>query len=287
MPIVTNNFLLKGFSGALGKNVVFKQYTKRGIVIAANYPTKRKSDSDKQIAQQRVFKYAIEYARNATAHSQVSAIYSKGVDAIRTSVNAVAMKDVLTPPEVREVNLLTYTGAPGELIRVRAWDDFKVMAVSITIAKADGTIIEEGNALPRGKRGLWRMATTVRNDSVPGTVFTVTATDMAGNKAKRTVRIPLAGQGESLKEEHVKIPLISASAILEQMQGLPGASKKDSNKGFSKVVYAPTSKAEIDAMLKKASGHASPGSAANESIKSACQSDKPDNAASGSDEGPT
>ena len=249
MPIVTHNFLLKGFSGALGKNVVFKQYTKRGIVIAANYPKKRKSDSDKQIAQQGVFKYAIQYAKNATAHPQVSVIYAKGVDAVRTSVNAVAMKDVLTPPEVREVNLLTYSGAPGELIRVRAWDDFKVMSVSIAIAKADGTIIEEGQALPRGKKGLWRMATTVRNDSVPGTVFTVIATDMAGNKAKRTVRIPLAGQGDSFKEEHVKIPVVSASAILEQMQGRGGTSEKGSNKGFNKVVYSPASKAEIDAVL--------------------------------------
>ncbi|MEJ1236511.1 hypothetical protein WBG78_00190 [Chryseolinea sp. T2] len=258
MPIVSNNSLYKGLSGALGKNIVIKQYRKRGVVIVANYGKKRKSDSDKQIAQQSVFRYATQYATNATAHPQVSAIYAKGIDAVRTSVNAVALKDYLTCPEVREVNLLTYTGAPGELIRVRAWDDFKVMSVSITIAKNDGTIIEEGQALPRGKKGLWRMATTVRNDSVPGTVFTVTATDMAGNKARRIVTIPLAGQAESIKQKHVKIPVISASAILAQMERKSAKSEIESTSGFNKVVYSPVSQAEIDAMLNNRSSVSAP-----------------------------
>ncbi len=75
------------------------------------------------------------------------------------------------------------------MIRIRAWDDFKVASVHVTISRND-VVIEKGKALPRGKKGLWRMMTTVRNDSAPGTVITVVAKDMAGNETKKTVTIP-------------------------------------------------------------------------------------------------
>jgi hypothetical protein len=95
----------------------------------------------------------------------------------------------------------------------------------------------------------------VCNESVPGTVITVTATDMAGNKAKKTLRISLAGQGDFITEEHLRIPVVSASAILSQMEG---DVKRDSSKGYNKVVYSPVSQAEIDTMLDKAPVYTDP-----------------------------
>ena len=75
-------------------------------------------------------------------------MYEKGIGGNKFSANAVALSDFLNPPKIEEINVMNYTGAPGEIIRVRAWDDFKVASVSITIMR-DNIIIEKGKAQPR------------------------------------------------------------------------------------------------------------------------------------------
>jgi len=206
MSIVRNNHLLVGASGALGKNVVYKQW--RGRVVMANMPKKRKGSSEKQKDQQHRFKEAVTFAKRATANPQWKAMYEKGINEKENkfSANAVALSDYLNSPEIGEINVLNYTGAPGELIRIRAWDDFKVASVHVTITR-NNVIIEKGKAQPRGKKGLWRLMTTVRNESAPGTVITVVANDMAGNTTKKTITIPLAGmQAASVEGNAVQEP---------------------------------------------------------------------------------
>jgi hypothetical protein len=100
----------------------------------------------------------------------------------------VAVSDYLHAPKIHEIQAENYSGEPGEIIRIRATDDFMVASVSVTITGGDNHVIEEGEAQPRGKRGLWRMTTTVRNTNVPGTVITVVAKDMAGNETSASVQ---------------------------------------------------------------------------------------------------
>ena len=211
MSVVTNNPLVKGASGALGRTVVYKQW--RGRVVMANLPKKRKSSSEKQKDQQMRFHYAVKFAKRATANPQWKAMYEKGIGGNKFSANAVALSDFLNPPKIEEINVMNYTGAPGEIIRVRAWDDFKVASVTITIMR-DNTVIEKGKAQPRGKKGLWRMATSVRNASAPGTVFEVVAKDMAGNETKKAVTIPLAGMQAIPVEVVQKAPRLSAQEVI-------------------------------------------------------------------------
>lgn len=199
MAFVDNNPLLKGASGALGKNVVFKQV--RGRTHMTNMPRKRKRSSEKQKEQQDVFQLAVRYAKRACSFPEWKAMYAKGINDRKHSANAVAVSDYLNPPEIHEINVLTYTGAPGELIRIRAFDDFKVASVIVTITNAEGIVIEKGEAQLRGKKGLWRMMTTVRNPSAPGTVFSVVAKDMAGNETTKAVAIPIAGMQAAANAE--------------------------------------------------------------------------------------
>ena len=223
MAIAHNNPLIKGMSGALGESVVYKYYRDRDLVIMANYPSKRVKDSDKQIAQQKRFQAATEYAKKATSIPHINALYKARITPELTSANAVALTDFLKPPVITEVNVLNYTGAPGEIIRVRAWDDFKVMSVSIRIARADGTVIEEGQATLRGKRGLWRMMTTVRNEEVVGTVFTVVAKDMPGNEATCIVKITKAGEMNAVETQH-----------FQMRKGMPVINEKKTSGGEEK-----------------------------------------------------
>lgn len=190
MAIIHDNPLLKGASGSVG-NVTYKKW--RGRIVMANKPGKRTKTSAKQKDQQTTFRSAVRFAKRACAVPEIKAMYAKGINDRKHSANAVALSDYLNPPEIREIDVLSYTGAPGELIRVRAFDDFKVKSVSITISNADGSVIETGEAQPRGKRGLWRMTTAVRNNHRPGTVFTVAAKDMSGNVTRKTVAIPVGG----------------------------------------------------------------------------------------------
>ncbi|MGC3943754.1 MAG: hypothetical protein QM762_04300 [Chryseolinea sp.] len=198
MPIATNNPILKGVSGTLGKNIVIKQWRNR--VVIANRPKKRERSTEKQLDQQHRFKDATTYAKNVNANPQSKALYEKGINDNKFSAYAVALSDHLNPPQIKDINVLMYTGEPGELIRVRAFDDFKVKSVTITIMR-DDVIIEKGNAEPRGKKGLWRMTTSVRNASAPGTVFTVVAEDYAGNTARKSVAIALAGMQAPVGKE--------------------------------------------------------------------------------------
>ncbi len=113
MSIVRNNHLLKGASGALGRNVVYKQW--RGRVVMANMPKKRKGRSKKQIEQQDRFKDAVTFAKRVTAQPQWKAMYEKGIDEKENkfSAKAVALRDFLNTPEIGKINVLKYTGAPG------------------------------------------------------------------------------------------------------------------------------------------------------------------------------
>ena len=192
----------------------------------ANMPKKRKGSSEKQKDQQTRFKNAVTFAKRATAHPQWKAMYENGINEKENkfSANAVALSDYLNPPEIGEINVLNYTGAPGELLRIRAWDDFKVATVHVTISR-DNVIIEKGKAQPRGKKGLWRMMTTVRNESAPGTVITVVANDMAGNSTKKTVTIPLAGMQVATEADAIQEPKQKGDVGIQQEEPKPKLSE--------------------------------------------------------------
>lgn len=183
--VKTNNPFFNGVSGMIGNNFVIRQMKDR--IIIANKPCKRKRTSEKQLQQNTRFRYANEYAKRAMAVPALKALYAKGIGGTKRTAHQVAVGDFLKAPVVHEIEVKDYTGVPGELIRVRATDDFRVASVSITITAADGRVIEKGVATPRGKRGLWRMSTSVRNPDARGTVIEVVAKDYAGNETVRVV----------------------------------------------------------------------------------------------------
>ena len=139
MAIINGNPAVNGASGTVGK-LVYKRW--RGKIVLANKPGRRKKTTEKQRDNQDDFRSAVLWAKGVCKIPETKAMYAKGINDKKHSANAVALSDALNPPEIREIDILAYTGAPGELIRVRAFDDFKVKSVSITIPSADGNIIE-------------------------------------------------------------------------------------------------------------------------------------------------
>ena len=189
MPIIRNNPAVQGASGMLGNNFVYRQV--HGRTIMANRPKKREKLSEKQLAQTDRFSNAAYYATKQTEKPQYKTLYQRGIDLKKgiLSAYAVALRDFLNAPKIEQLDVKDYTGEPGQFIRVRATDDFMVSSVSITITNAENQVIEKGEAIARGKKGLWRMMTMVRNTQVKGTVITVVAKDLPGNETTRVMTI--------------------------------------------------------------------------------------------------
>ncbi|MXV51926.1 hypothetical protein GS399_13165 [Pedobacter sp. HMF7647] len=76
MGIVKRNDITTGLSGAINKQLVFKQY-KHGTVVT-KYPDRSKVKlSEKQVAANERFKLAVEYARAILADPEKKAAFAK------------------------------------------------------------------------------------------------------------------------------------------------------------------------------------------------------------------
>jgi hypothetical protein len=65
----------------------------------------------------------------------------------------LAMADWFNRPQFREIDLTGWKGAPGDVIRVKAYDDVKVVEVRVRLSSDDGIVLEEGLATETG--ALW------------------------------------------------------------------------------------------------------------------------------------
>jgi hypothetical protein len=174
-----NNPLLKGTSGQIGKNVVVKTLVD-GSQVIANMPSKRKKTSPKQKENEDKLKYANHYAKAQMANPAIAEQYNRRAKGTTKNGFNLAVKDFSHAPTIHSIDAAEYDGNPGTTIRIRATDDFKVMSVTVTITVGN-TVIEKGEATPRGKRGLWRYTTTVKNARFKGSVITAEAIDMPNN----------------------------------------------------------------------------------------------------------
>jgi hypothetical protein len=187
MARIINNSFLEGVSGMVGKNFVVKRTPRGGVM--SNKPKKRKKNSPLQDQQVSRFTYGIQYSRECRKLPRMKELYATGITLKKFSAHHVAVSDFLHAPEIHEIDVKDYHGNPGDIIRVRATDDFKVTSVKVIITDADGNVIETGEAMPRGRKGLWRMAATVPHENVAGIVIKVEAKDVAGNTTKATFSV--------------------------------------------------------------------------------------------------
>ncbi|GEM_PF-2874301 len=104
------------------------------------------SDARKQ--HQEHFRQAVLYAKSAKDTPE----YKDVADARGQSTFNVAVADFLHPPEIQQIDLSAYKGAPGESITTTAVDDIKVKTVGILIVNDDGTLVEKGAAIPTHRR---------------------------------------------------------------------------------------------------------------------------------------
>lgn len=173
-----NNIITHGLSGKVGDILVFSQ--RNGKTIVSKTPQKKAITSDKVKEQMGKFQQATIYAKAALQDASLKDQYAqqaarkKGVTAYN-----VAVADMLQAPKIEQIDLSGYTGQIGDTIRVRAYDDFKVASVTVHIYNADGSLVEEGNAVENGLD--WVYTATQMNADLSGDKIVVRATDIPNN----------------------------------------------------------------------------------------------------------
>ncbi|MFD2787864.1 hypothetical protein [Hymenobacter rubripertinctus] len=188
MARVKNNIVTQGLSGMIGGTLVFRQQGGRTIVSAAPGETTGEPSAAQQAQRQR-FQEAAVYAKAQISDPAAKAEYATRLDGRHGSAYAIAVADFLKAPDIREIDLSRYAGKKGDVIRVRATDDFKVVAVRVRIENGDGSLVEEGAAVQQPNALDWLYTATTANADLNGDKITIRASDQPGHfdEATRTL----------------------------------------------------------------------------------------------------
>ncbi|SFU54297.1 hypothetical protein SAMN05216480_106168 [Pustulibacterium marinum] len=178
MAINKDNIIVEGASGKFGKKLVFRQ---RGVLtIMSKAPKKTtKAPTTAQIEQRELFGEASIYAKSVIANPELKAIYQAKATGNQSAYN-VAFKDYLTAPTC-EFELSGYTGAIGDIIKLKIKDVIEVTNAVVSMYDAEGVLLEEGNAIQQDNLLWWNYTTTTENASLPGTRIVVKLTSFPGN----------------------------------------------------------------------------------------------------------
>ncbi|HEY2647631.1 MAG TPA: hypothetical protein VGI38_00500 [Puia sp.] len=179
----SNNSVITGkFRGALGKELVFREW--EGKTIVAKAPKRKTKDgSAAQMQTQEKFLLASRYAK-AVIKGPDQGIRDAYTAALRPRQNlyARAVEDFMSPPVVKSIGNNNYSGAIGNTVIMRAVDDFRVTAVRVEIYSATGALLEKGNAVQQGNGIDWVYTATQANNALAGSKIKAIATDVPGNE---------------------------------------------------------------------------------------------------------
>lgn len=179
-----NNIITHGLSGKVGDLIVFSQ--RNGKTIVSRAPReKTKEDTEKQKEHKRKFQRAILYAKVVMNDPDTKELYESKADRPKgITGHNVAVADLLNAPDIDSIDMSGYTGKVGDIIKIIALDDFEVKAVTVKIENADGSLVEDGEAVDNGAE--WVYTATVKNADLSGDKITVTATDNPANMTEKT-----------------------------------------------------------------------------------------------------
>ncbi|MBN1430538.1 MAG: hypothetical protein JXB07_19360 [Anaerolineae bacterium] len=178
MAKVRRNLVVAGLSGALGDQLIVKQYMD-GRTIICKRPTfaEDRVFSADQKTHQQAFREASLYAKQA---AKAEAIYVEKARGTSKNAYNIALGDWFHPPEIGEIDLSGWSGQVGEPIRVKALDDVMVKRVTLAIVDGQDEPIEQGEAKQVDE--LWWVYVTTQEAPRQVRVIAV-AEDLPGNTA--------------------------------------------------------------------------------------------------------
>lgn len=181
--------LVKGASGHVGKQVVYRQRGNDTLITSMPRVRKNAVATDDQITVREKFAAAARYATGAISDPILKKDYQKKAGPSNTAYN-IAFRDYLKAPVVNDIDAEKYDGTIGSTISISAKDDFKVDTVKVQLTAPGGSLLEEGNAVQhQTDRNKWTYTATTANALVAGTIITAVAKDIPGNKGSLEVTL--------------------------------------------------------------------------------------------------
>jgi hypothetical protein len=186
MAKVKEDAFTRGFSGMVGRMLVFRRVGNETIVSAAPaYSSSKRSSAAQQRTRKR-FEEASRYASQQVADPVLKAAYTLSVkDKKGRAAYHAALADFLNPPAILRIDCTGYTGKPGNTIRVCATDDFRVVSVKVEVLDADGRVMESGIATQQTNGLEWIYITGITNPLAVKSRIRAVARDLPGNEVSR------------------------------------------------------------------------------------------------------
>ena len=175
-----SNMLADGFGGGIGAKLMLRTRGDRTYLVRKPAVDPSRVKTENQEAAVMRFSDAILYAKGVMQDAEKKQLYDAAANQYQSGYN-VAVADAVKPPKVSDLRTEAYMGNAGELIVVKAVDDFHVDQVSIAVFDAAGEKLEEGAAVRERNNRDWSYTTTVNNPVVAGSKIRVTARDLPGN----------------------------------------------------------------------------------------------------------
>jgi hypothetical protein len=172
------NALLAALHGTIGDLVLVREGDNIYVRHRARQTAPR---SQAQVAQNQRMTLASRWARTLLADPAMKAAYERGRQGHLSALN-VAVRDFLNAPVIEAISLDGYRGRPGDLIRIRARDDFRIVRLSVQIRTVEGVVLEEGEALWEGMDGAWGYRSQIQVLPQTTVLIEATALDLPGNR---------------------------------------------------------------------------------------------------------
>ncbi|HBL75005.1 MAG: hypothetical protein A2W90_07580 [Bacteroidetes bacterium GWF2_42_66] len=183
------NIATEGLSGRVG-NFIFRRRKSDDKIFVSRVPVGSEEEpSEDQKNIRRRFQRGIIYGKSAIANPATKALYASKATGGSSAFN-VAIADYFNAPQIELVDMDGYSGAVGSIIAITVTDDFAVSSVHVKIENMDGSLVEEGGAVPGASQMDWIYTATVANENLAGEKITVTAFDMPGNTDQQENDIP-------------------------------------------------------------------------------------------------
>jgi hypothetical protein len=182
MAISFNNLITRMYSGRVG-DIVLRNYGRKSV-MAKRPDCSKVVKSPAQLAIMAKFAKANKYSKAVKNDPQRCEYYSEKKKKTKyKDVYHAAMSDYLTKPKVQKVELAGYRGHQGNVIRISAWDKFRVETVSVVILNKMGQLIEKGPAVatPFTANREWDYTATVENVDYKSCRILIQVKDRPGN----------------------------------------------------------------------------------------------------------
>jgi hypothetical protein len=183
------NIFTEGISGTIAKKMTMRQ-VKGDTVIGRKNRGSKSPITEKQQEVRYKFRDASDYVASVMEDPDTKAAYAAAAAKIGISAFNLAQRDAFQSPVISRILTGKYKGQPGDIITIKAFAPFKVVSVKVVILSADGTLLEEGEAV-LGKRE-WHYTVTEGSPTLLGNRIIVTAANLPGNETVKEKEIVLS-----------------------------------------------------------------------------------------------